>query len=88
MPKPINETLVDARWPQSRVARQRGIQPAVLLHSSQAIGPLLPREPFSPYFPRKGNFHGARMEADATPVVLIRLAQAAPDGMPGAIDTR
>jgi hypothetical protein len=83
-----DKILVDARWLQPPGAMQRAIQTAALLHSSRAIRPLLHREPFPLFSPNKGNCHGMRMETDASLVILIRLAHAAPDGMPGTIDTR
>jgi hypothetical protein len=84
MPKPINETLVDARWLEPPEAMmQRGIQAPALLRSSQAIR--LHRKPLPLYSPNKGNRRGTRMETDASCVILIRLAHAAPDGMPGTV---
>lgn len=86
MPKPINETLVDARWREPPEAMQRGIPAPALLRSSQAIR--LHREPLARYSPNQGNRHGTRMETDACCVILARLAHAAPDGMPVTIRAR
>ena len=71
MPKPINETLINARCREPPEAMQRAIPAPALLVSSQAIR--LHREPLSRYSTNQGNRHGTRMKTDASCVILILL---------------
>jgi hypothetical protein len=86
MPKTINETLGDARWREPPQVMQRRIPAPAVLRSSPAIR--LHRGPLPRYSPNQGNRHGTRRQTDASCVILIRLARAAPDGTPGTVRAR